>query len=351
MGITIRKKKLKDSSESLYLDICHKGDRTYEFIGIKLTNPKTPEDKKVNKIRWEIANTIKTERELQLIKDEYEIKTSRKTIDFISYFEEYVKELTVKDKRTYLAVLKKLKLFINDTSLNANKINESFLRKFRDYLGTSLNNSSPYNYFKKLKKAIKQATKEKIFRHDPSTDVPNKKGRHEEKEILSFEEIKVLSKTYCGNKHVKNAFLFSCLTGLRFCDIKKLEWKNFKGDSIEIIQTKTNYPLTIFLNKDAKKILAEIRKKEGMVFSLPSHTGCLKSLRLWTKTGGIEKHITWHCARHSFGSNLLFKGADIYTVSKLLGHTSLKNTLTYVRESEELKIAAINKFPEIFNNI
>jgi site-specific recombinase XerD len=61
------------------------------------------------------------------------------------------------------------------------------------------------------------------------------------------------------------------------------------------------------------------------------------------RRAGIEKKITWHNARHSFGTNLIFHGADVTTASSLLGHTSLKHTRRYVHAANELKEKATDK--------
>lgn len=348
MGIVIRKKQLKDNSERLYFDICYDGERHYEFLKIKLDKAKTVEEKKANRLKMEVAKQIKAERELQLIKKEYKIKDPIKSTDFIKYFDSYIENLVVKDKRTYKAVLKKLKEFTNGKNLKTGQIDEIFLQRFRGSLDSSLHGSSPYNYFKKLKKVIKEATKAGLFKENPCIGVNTKKGTMKIKETLSPDEITKLAKTPWKNDQVKMAFLFSCLTGLRFCDIKNLEWKNVRDNSIVITQLKTKFPLIIPLNKSSKKILKKMKSINEKIFNLPSHTGCLKSLRLWVETANIEKHITWHCARHSFGTNLILKGVDVFTVSKLLGHRSLKNTIIYLRESEELKRKAVNKFPSVF---
>jgi len=74
---------------------------------------------------------------------------------------------------------------------------------------------------------------------------------------------------------------------------------------------------------------------------------CLKALRRWTKRAGIEKHITWHCARHSFAVNILNNGANIKTVASLLGHSGLRYIEKYTRAVDSLKRDAINGLPEI----
>ena len=74
---------------------------------------------------------------------------------------------------------------------------------------------------------------------------------------------------------------------------------------------------------------------------------CLKALRHWTERAGIDKHITWHCARHSFATNILSNGANIKTVASLLGHSDLRHTEKYIRAVDSLKEAAINSLPEL----
>ena len=82
--------------------------------------------------------------------------------------------------------------------------------------------------------------------------------------------------------------------------------------------------------------------RNELIFPLPSHTMCLKALRHWTARAGIDKHITWHCARHSFAVNILNEGANIKTVASLLGHSGLVHTQKYTRAVDELKEKAIN---------
>ena len=87
--------------------------------------------------------------------------------------------------------------------------------------------------------------------------------------------------------------------------------------------------------------------KESLIFPLPSYESCSKSLRRWVKRAGIDKHISWHCARHSFATNILTNGANIKTVASLLGHSGLKHTEKYVRAVDKLKEEAICSLPDI----
>ncbi len=86
---------------------------------------------------------------------------------------------------------------------------------------------------------------------------------------------------------------------------------------------------------------------DGKIFNLPSQSMCLRSLKYWVKRAKIQKHITWHCARHSFVVNILNNGANIKTVASLLGHSGLQHTEKYTREVDELKQKAIDSLPEL----
>lgn len=86
---------------------------------------------------------------------------------------------------------------------------------------------------------------------------------------------------------------------------------------------------------------------DSFVFTLPSYESCCKSVKCWAKRAGINKHISWHCARHSFAVKTLNNGANIKTVASLLGHSGLKHTEKYTRAVDKLKENAINSLPEL----
>ena len=85
----------------------------------------------------------------------------------------------------------------------------------------------------------------------------------------------------------------------------------------------------------------------AQIFALPTPTACNKTLQRWVTRAGITKHITWHCARHSFAVNLLNNGANMKTTADLLGHSSTTITEVYVRAVDGLKRAAIESLPHI----
>jgi integrase/recombinase XerD len=147
-------------------------------------------------------------------------------------------------------------------------------------------------------------------------------GNKKLQEVLTAEEYSKLMHTPCLNHEVKKAFIFSFYTGLRWIDVKSLSGSMIKNNSVSIIQNKRNIPLEIPLHSIAKSTLGE--RKEGLVFQLPTQDGANKILGKWCMDAKLNKHITWHCARHSFSVLLQQKGVDIATIAGILGHTSSK---------------------------
>jgi integrase/recombinase XerD len=127
-----------------------------------------------------------------------------------------------------------------------------------------------------------------------------------------------------------------------------LRWEHIKDHVLSMKQAKTEQRVEVQLNVTAVKLLGERGKPNEAIFKLPSHNATIKNLSYWAERAGVEKHITFHCARHTFGTLLAFYGNNnIKTISELLGHTSLSHTHKYVRIAEELRQRAVNDLPEL----
>ena len=72
-----------------------------------------------------------------------------------------------------------------------------------------------------------------------------------------------------------------------------------------------------------------------------------RRLKEWGVESGVGKEITFHASRHTFATLALTYGADIYTVSKLLGHHSIKTTQIYAEVVDEKKVKAVDLIPEV----
>jgi len=356
MAVYLRKKTLKGGRKSYYLDIWHGGQRHYEFLKLYLTKARNPIEQKHNEAIKELAENIRAKRELDLQASDHDyIPKFRRDTDFLAFYNDFQQFYQNKDIRLVKGSLKYFTQYLSEQGIKylpVKGLNEQLCKDFKNYLESKVHGETISNYFKKFRAVVQKAVKEKLIPADVTSGVKIVKSDGLKKDVLSLDEIKALAEAYCGNDQIKRAFLFSLNTGLRFCDVKALQWKNIDNTKIRFTQAKTQNTssaanLTIDLNKTALHMIGLRGKPDERVFSLPSHTGCLKSLREWSKKAGIEKHITWHCARHSLAVNLLDNGTDVKTVASVLGHSGLAHVDKYLRVIDERKKQAVNRLPEI----
>jgi len=355
MSVKLRKRKNKDGSTSLYLDIYENYRRRYEFLNeCKLEAGSSPAVKAANKARLSLAEQIATKTALTMQAQDYSIKDSikRQSLPVLSLFDAFLMGYKKKDARLVRACYAKFRAFLAETSntkVSTKSLSKSLLIDFKAYLEDQLNGETPINYFKKLKMVLAYGVREGYFDKNPAEGIALTRQEGIAKEVLDYKEIRLLYNTPCGNETVKRAFLFCLNTGLRFGDVKDLTWSSIQGGVLKITQNKTRKVASVNLNEVALALLElKSRKKANeLVFDLPSHTACNKLLATWCKRAGVSKHITWHCARHSFATNLIIYGGDVNTVKSLLGHSSYAYTIRYVREVEKLKVDAVHNLPSL----
>ena len=264
--------------------------------------------------------------------------------NFLDFYKEFVDANARHGNRSLACSLSTFKDFLKQDYISAIDITENLCERFRNHLLDSLHGETPADYFMRFKRVLKAATKAGYFRVNPSEDVKAKSKPSGRKEIIDASEYKKLINAYCSNNEVKKAAVFSLYTGLRWCDIASLKWAAIKEKTIILTQEKTNVPLEIPLHPIAREIIGEHR--EGKIFHLPTQDGANKVLGNWVISAGINKHITWHCLRHSISVLLQDRGTDAATIAGLLGHTTTKYVhKTYQRYKLTSATKAITRLP------
>ena len=216
-----------------------------------------------------------------------------------------------------------------------------------------LSQNTALSYFNKVRTALKDAYNNKVIKENPTLRVKSIRETETHREYLTFEELQSLANTECKSPLLKTAFIFSALTGLRYSDVKALKWKNIKHDisngySIIFTQQKTKGAENLPVGEQAIRLLGERRGEDDFVLDDLRYTSYYSDkLSNWVTDAGVTKHITFHCARHSFATLQLTMGTDIYTVSKLLGHKHLKTTEIYGQVINKKKIEAAERIPEL----
>ncbi|MEO5996157.1 MAG: site-specific integrase [Chitinophagaceae bacterium] len=350
MNINVTKRLSSNKQKEYYSLEWGKGSGQRISTGIfSYVKPKDQLQRNHNKEAQKILETKRSQMILdrQAINSGY-IPQHKLKVNFMEYYEEFVKLNSRKGNRHLSQSLRSFKKFVGKDYLSPIDINETFCERFRSYLLAHLNGETPANYFSRFKRVLEAAKKDGYFKNSPADSLASKaKPNKKVKDILEVEEYTKLMNTPCINHEVKKAFVFSLYTGFRWVDVKPLRWEDIKKDEVvQIDQKKTGEFLDLPLHPIALKILGE--RKTGLVFKLPTANGANKILGEWCDAAGLDKHITWHCARHSFSVLLQDKGTDIATVAGMLGHTSTKYVhKTYKRYRKPNALEAINKLPSL----
>lgn len=382
--VRIRFKQLSNGNQSIYLDyytgdVIRKenyvgGKRKYEFLKLYLIPERTREDKAKNEATLALAKAIQSKRIVEVQNDAYGFQNTNKSrVNLLDYLENIGKQSAEQGSRNYartvLNTVRALKLFRGDY-IAFRDVDKEFLSEFTDYLrqmpkaskygvlktGGRLSNNSVVSYYGTLRTAINRAYKEGIIAVNPTKEFDfASKVRQEpsRREYLTIDELKTLINTECRHEIVKRAFLFSCLCGLRVSDIRKLKWCDLQRSGgrvrIEITMQKTKEPLYLPISDEALKWLPEHSEAGDSDFIFPlTHEGTVNdTLQHWAKVAGITKHISFHVARHTHATMMLTLGADLYTVSKLLGHKNIATTQIYAKIVDKKKEEAIGLIPNL----
>ena len=382
--VRIRFKQLSNGNQSIYLeyytgDVIRKenyvgGKRKYEFLKLYLIPERMREDKAKNEAALALAKAIQSKRIVEVQNDAHGFQNTNKSrVNLLDYLENIGKQSAEQGSRNYartvLNTVRALKLFRGDY-IAFRDVDKEFLSEFTDYLrqmpkaskygvlkaGGRLSNNSVVSYYGTLRTAINRAYKEGIITVNPTKEFDfASKVRQEpsRREYLTLDELKTLINTECRHEIVKRAFLFSCLCGLRVSDIRKLRWCDLQRSGgrvrIEITMQKTKEPLYLPISDEALKWLPERGEANDSDFIFPlTHEGTVNdTLQHWAKVAGITKHISFHVARHTHATMMLTLGADLYTVSKLLGHKNIATTQIYAKIVDKKKEEAIGLIPNL----
>lgn len=342
MSVKIRQRKNKNGSTSLVMDIYHNGQRKFEFLkSLSLQKGCSQAIKHRNKENLLLAEMIAAKKSQELSANDFALITDvgRKT-EVTKWMESYIDKYTLADKRNMQGALNRFIDFLKEknlTGLTFGRINELIISDFQGYLADHSVGEGASSYFARFKKMMTRAYKENLMFKNVAVDVRTIQGRARKKDTLTPEEIKTLWDTPTESNEVKKSFLFCCMTALRWCDVSTLKWKNIQNGSINISQSKTDQDVIINMNNTAIQLIGMRGKPDQLVFDLPTANGANKTLKAWVKRAGIQKQITWHCARHSAGTNLAYNNENLLTIAAILGHTSTKHTGRYVKAAAALK--------------
>jgi len=371
--IRLRQRRTPSGLISLYLDIYLNGRRSYEYLKLYLIPEKTRADKEKNKQTLLLADAIRAKRVVELRNGMYgfsgEFATS---VRFFDYYRDLVEKRLGEESRgnwgNWRSCYHHLKKYEKRDDITFAEITPEWVQGFRDYLDNEavawghdyrkrikdkpLAKNSKCSYFNKLRACLNQAFEERIIPTNPMRGIEGFKDEEGTRMYLTIEEVQRLVHTPCEYPQIKSAFLFSCLTGLRRSDVLRLRWGDVhkQGVFTRLIfrQKKTKGQEYLDITEEAAELMGERGRSEDFVFTDVHTPTCTnRTIQEWVLRAGIDKKITFHCARHTFATMMLDLGTDIYTVSKLLGHRDLSTTQQYVKVMDKNKQAAVASIPSI----
>lgn len=375
MKITLNKRKLKDNRISLSIEYYRGSEinalgkrrhlRNFENLDIYLfSNPKNALERKINKENLDLAESILAIKKAEYVQGRYDLKDKVKSKRlFLQFFEELTNEKQKRDSSTnygnWSSTLQHLKKVVSK-NMSFEEVDEKFVKKVRKYFeheartksNLPLSQNSKHSYFNKFKASLTSAYDGGYLTVNYSAKIKSFDQAESQREYLTFDELQSLAKTECKYPILKKAFLFSCLSGLRWSDINTMIWSEVRDEGdlfkINFRQEKTSGVEYLYISQQARELLGERQDPRDRVFrGLKYGVTFNTEIVRWCNRAGIPKHITFHSARHTNAVLLLENGADIYTISKRLGHRELRTTQIYAKIVDSKMKEASEIIPEL----
>lgn len=338
--IKLRQRKLRNGNISLYLDLCLDNRREYEFLKLYLIPERTKQDRDTNKQTLALAEAIKADRITKLRNERFGLADNRQRVVYLMPILE-----SIKSRNQFRGIVAMLLKFVTAKTTSM-QVTPQWVRKVCNAISKdeSVMQSTRSEYLDKFKTILRSLAKDGCIGHDSLDAWFGVSKVQAEREFLTADEVRRLVDTPCKRDAVKRMFLFSCFTGLRLSDCRKLTWDDVEDmtDRSRIVfrQQKTKQLQYTDLNADARAVMGV--RSVGVVFRVPSSRSVSSAISRWVSDAGIRKHITFHCARHTFATLLLTADVNLYVVSKLLGHSSVKTTEIYAKVVDKKKREAVD---------
>ena len=319
-----------------------------------------------NKIRDFITELEEKELKIWQKESEFQLNDLKKkcitpsTQSFVAFYKEEVDQAILKEstKKNHMSTLALIRSF--DENIQLGNITFEFLCGFEHFLiNKGFHRNTIAKHLKHIKRYINNAINKDLldiyrypFRKFRIKQIETFRNYLTPDELDNLENIN-LAYFHPRYQKVLDAFLFSCYTGLRYSDIIKLNSENiFSSDnqcwliySTTKTEKKIKLPLSLLFGGKALPLLEKYKMNADVIFSLPDNSNVNKLLKKICIHAGINKKISFHSARHTNATLLLYNGANLTTVQKILGHKSIKTTqiygeimdMTVVRDLEKIK--------------
>lgn len=374
--VNLRTRSLDDGRQELFIDYTRNGKRTRQALGLFILPAASRIAKKKNDETRLIAEEKRKYIEDTLngrIRDDEASGTL-----FFSYFNQCAARHEGKTRDSWTSALRHLKLYEPDEYITLGDITREWVEGFKDYLENAavtitdkrkdrrygrncrfcrdktrdntqreLSQNTAANYFAKVVACLNAARVERLISSNPADGIRRIQVTETERSYLSASELRKLMKTQCEDNEIKRAFVFACMTGLRFNDVRQLTWGNVQEADgycrLVFRQQKTKGQEYPPLNEVAVSQMGSRQAADRNIFAIGTNKRANDVISRWCKAARIDKHITFHCSRHTFATLLLESDTDIYTASKLLGHRKVQTTQIYAKVVDKKQREAVER--------
>ena len=383
MKVEIKERALKGGNRGLYLEYYEKGFRKRENLHLYLIPDNAPDAKNINMRTYLRAMAVRSDRILN--PPDFDKKPEDGvdcTTTWLAWCDEYLrysagcgngnsamhhKNNVRKRINEYLDRIGRTDILLKDVTTEVISGLYDYMRN--DYRNPGqikerearLSDSSLRHFGETINAIFNKAVREGRIGYNPLRGLNKLERFHvadKHREYLTPDELELFLavETATETEHqVQRAFGFSCMTGLRLGDMQRLKWGDIKpmgdGWAVSIVQHKTGSPVTVPLNVMALSLLPpRPGNDDENVFHLPTMSGNVtKHIRnIRDKAGITGKELTYHCSRHTAATLAISAGAELYSVSKILGHRNLVSTQVYAKVNLEKKMEAVNLTNGVF---
>jgi len=386
MNVEIKERALKAGNRGLYLEYYEKGFRKRENLHLYLIPEDAPDAKSINKRTYLKAMAIRSDRILN--PPEFDTKPEPedgidRTTTWLEWCDEYIRysagcgngESAMRQKMTVRKRINEYLDRIGRTDILLKDVTTEVISGLYDYMRNDYRNPgqikvrngrlsdfSLRHFGETINAIFNKALREGRIGFNPLRGLNKLERFHtpdKHREYLTPDELMrfLAVETATETEHqVQTAFGFSSMTGLRLGDIQRLRWGDIKlmgeGWAVSIVQHKTGSPVTVPLNELAFTLLPPRPENDDEhVFRLPGESGkvtkYVRSIR--DKAGITGKELTFHCSRHTAATLAISAGAELYSVSKILGHRNLVSTQVYAKVNLDKKIETVNLTKGVFD--
>jgi len=294
---------------------------------------------------------------LDLIRSVF-LGTDKEFTTFLPVFDKYIDSITQQVGKTltkgtfykYKVVRQNFQSFLqakyHRRDIGLSELTSAVVQDFELYLTSVVGgaHNTTTKKLRNLKTVVNYARNRGLIMHDPFA---NHKLHYElvDRGYLTEEEVLRIMKKHFDIERlelVKNIFIFSCFTGLAYIDVYNLtydkivtvedrQWlitKRYKTSVDENVML-LNIPLAII------RKYYDINRKGGKVFPMMSNQRINSYLKEIADLCGIKKNLTFHMARHTFGTMSLSAGIPIESIARMMGHASISSTQVYAQVTDK----------------